>query len=395
MSKLTLITLWAMRMWLGAICLFALVLIWRHVDNQNGWVLGDWMIDYRQGFVRRGLSGTVAQFLSEFLPGQALTFIGGFITITWLVIAYFFARILGAIRMPVWYAVLLLSPAGLFFSVYGADQVGRKEILLFASLAVFVWRLINGARDSWAIHMLWALWGALLVFMHEGAVFFGAYFVMAAVWVTDRHQGTLRSAAGVMLGMLLATVLLLVVAEPLNGKAFCASLVSEGRMSVSICDGTITWPIHSISESLDNTLLSIGHFSYGSVYGLSLLFAVGPVLFWLFLDRAQRALNPTQLAILVLVWVASVPLFLIAVDWGRFIQTHMVLTTLVLALGMPRRLGAEPVVNWTPLMRARWRWFALVLTVATYALWNLPVCCQPEVGGGLLPKLRAGMDFFL
>jgi len=66
MSKLTLITLWAMRMWLGAICLFALVLIWRHVDNQNGWVLGDWMIDYRQGFVRRGLSGTVAQFLSEF-----------------------------------------------------------------------------------------------------------------------------------------------------------------------------------------------------------------------------------------------------------------------------------------------------------------------------------------
>jgi len=87
------------------------------------------------------------------------------------VIAYFFARILGAIRMPVWYAVLLLSPAGLFFSVYGADQVGRKEILLFASLAVFVWRLINGARDSWAIHMLWALWGALLVFMHEGAVF--------------------------------------------------------------------------------------------------------------------------------------------------------------------------------------------------------------------------------
>lgn len=395
MSKLTLITLWAMRMWLGSICLFALVLIWRHVDNQNGWVLGDWMIDYRQGFVRRGLSGTVAQFLSEFLPGQALTFIGGFITITWLVIAYFFARILGAIRMPVWYAVLLLSPAGLFFSVYGADQVGRKEILLFASLAVFVWRLISGAKAGWAMHLLWALWGALLVLMHEGAVFFGAYFVLAALWVADRQRDTLRSAVGVMMGMLLATILLLVVAEPLNGKAFCASLVSEGRMSVSICDGTITWPIHSISDSLDNTLLSIGHFSYGTVYGLSLLFAVGPVLFWLFLEKATPALNPTKTGLLLLVWMASVPLFLIAVDWGRFVQTHMVLTTLVLALGMPRRAGAQPVVYWTPLMHARWPWFALALTLVTYALWNLPVCCQAEVGGGLLPKLRAGMDFFL
>lgn len=242
--------------------------------------------------------------------------------------------------------------------------------------------------------MLWALWGAALVFMHEGAVFFGAYFVMAAWWVADRHKDTLRSAVGVVMGMLLATALLLLMAEPLNGRAFCASLVTEGRMSVSICDGTIKWPIYTIKESLDNTLLSIGHFDYGSVYGLGLLFAVGPVLFWLCLDTAQRALNLTKVGLLLMVWAASVPLFLIAVDWGRFVQTHMVLTTLVLALGLPRRVGVEPVVDWAPLMSARWRWFALALTLATYTLWNLPVCCQSDVGGGLLPKLRAGMDFF-
>ena len=380
--------IWALRLWLSGICLFAFFLIARHVDAQNGWVLGDWMIDYRQGFVRRGLTGELAQALSAWLPGAAVLYTGLFVAVAWLVIGLYFARVLTAIRMPCWYVLLVLSPAGLFFSVYGADQVGRKEILLFASLAVYVWRLISGARDGLLIQMLWALWGACLVLMHEGAVFYGPYFLMAAYW-GGRRKDALVSAMGLMAGMLIATLLLLALAEPLNGRALCSSLVMEGRMSASICDGTIKWPLHSIADSFNNALVTVKHFNYLAVYGLSLMLIVAPVWVWRILDRSNAgALHPPLWAFAV-VWLLSLPLFLIAVDWGRFIQTHVVLATLVLALNLPRRSEHQALVAWRSLVEARWRLPVLLLTLSSYVFWNLPVCCQADIGGGLIPKIKA------
>lgn len=388
---------WGVRflsLWLGGMWLLALLLLYQHAEAHNGWVLGDWMIDYRQGFVRRGLSGALGQTLASVLPGSALMYVTGMIMLIWTMLVFCFWSVLRTVKIPVWYLLLLLSPAGLLFSVYGADQVGRKEVLLFATMAAFVLYLMRARDSTWLAHLGWAFWGGVLCLMHEASVFFGIYFLLAAWW-SGRGRSAWLSAIGLYAGMIAASLLLLLWSAPFDGRAYCASLVMSDRLSASMCDGTISWPIVTIRDSWAHALMIIDRFDYLTLYGISLGLIVAPVVAWFIASSGQSHQSFLRtLGLLATAWFLTIPLFLIAVDWGRFIQIHVVLTALVLTLRLPRRQNGVTPPDLPSWSGNRWYWCALVLTLFTYTLWNLPVCCQSEVGGGLLPKLDAAMERF-
>lgn len=74
--------------------------------------------------------------------------------------------------------------------------------------------------------------------------------------------------------------------------------------------------------------------------------------------------------------VASIPLFVVAVDWGRWISIHVVLSTIMCAMFLPERDEGVPV----RMRRARLSApLALGLcVVGSMFLWSLNHCCQYE-----------------
>jgi hypothetical protein len=98
--------------------------------------MGDWLINYSAGFVRRGLIGAVALLIARW------THLSSILLIFVLQVASFLLFIACAYRLTRnlhWdfaLSTLLLSPAAFSFMLINHSTDFRKEVLLFGVLAL-------------------------------------------------------------------------------------------------------------------------------------------------------------------------------------------------------------------------------------------------------------------
>jgi hypothetical protein len=125
------------RLILNSLLLFAFSAIWvrdflywlpkdAFGTSLNYWAYTDWLIDYSQGFIRRGLSGEIWRLVPATVP--PLEFIAVF---SWVLIL---AAVLGYIRMlarswktyhPLTLFGLLFLPSLFFFYLHDHDAIAR------------------------------------------------------------------------------------------------------------------------------------------------------------------------------------------------------------------------------------------------------------------------------
>jgi hypothetical protein len=101
----------------------------------NYWAYTDWLVDYSQGFVRRGLSGEIWRLVPASVP--PLEFVAVFSWILILAIAFGYVRLLTKswkTYHPLTLFGLLFLPSLFFFYLNDHDAIGRKEILGYATL---------------------------------------------------------------------------------------------------------------------------------------------------------------------------------------------------------------------------------------------------------------------
>lgn len=104
-------------------------------DGFNYWAYTDWLIDYSQGFIRRGLSGEIWRLVPAAVP--PLEFVAVFSWILVLAVAFGFIRLLTRSWKslhPLTVFGLLFLPSLFFFYIHDHNAVGRKEILGHLSL---------------------------------------------------------------------------------------------------------------------------------------------------------------------------------------------------------------------------------------------------------------------
>lgn len=362
-----------------------------HGRAQHGHVLGDWLLDYRQGFIRRGLMGALLSGLADLthLP-----------VILWVCLAQmaqfaaFLLLLLGVLAgrfKPFWYVLLLLSPATLLFSFFEVSGVGRKETLYFALLAWFVWGL-DRQRVTAGLTLVWTVASVAITLSHELILFYAPYYLIAALGVPKaQRQQALRAAWCMLLGAWAAGAAVVLFARPLDGPAYCDSLMQSG-LSSSVCQGIVLWKLQDLRASLDETLLTIRYFGYVKTYALALFLSLMPVFFWLRRYRPGKVRR--HLRWMLVAWACSSLAFLLAVDWGRFIQIHMVSALTVLALRLRRRDTLAPLTASVPRFNvpsARVRWALAVLCLLSPLVWHMPTCCEADIGGGVAGKAERGV----
>lgn len=101
----------------------------------NYWAYTDWLIDYSQGFIRRGLSGEILRMLPATVP--PLEFVAVFSWILILVIAFGYVRLLARsakIYHPLTLFGLLFLPSLFLFYIHDHDTIARKEILGYVTV---------------------------------------------------------------------------------------------------------------------------------------------------------------------------------------------------------------------------------------------------------------------
>jgi hypothetical protein len=101
----------------------------------NYWAYTDWLIDYSQGFIRRGLSGEIWRLVPAAV--SPIEFVAVFSWILILAIAFGFIRLLARtwkIFHPLTLFGLLFLPSLFFFYLHDHNAIARKEILGYVTV---------------------------------------------------------------------------------------------------------------------------------------------------------------------------------------------------------------------------------------------------------------------
>lgn len=188
------------------------LLYWFHTDafgtSLNYWAYTDWLIDYSQGFIRRGLSGEIWRLVPAALSRLEIVTL-----LSWFLIL---AAAFGTVRLlarswktihPLTLFGLLFLPCLFFFNIHDHDTIARKEILGYLTLLLHLliiektFPLARGStppEGSLRRYLLWLLPVTLLllpaiILVHEGnLLLFVPLHVMITLTVLRMHS--LRSA---------------------------------------------------------------------------------------------------------------------------------------------------------------------------------------------------------
>jgi hypothetical protein len=341
------------------------------------YTIGDWLINYSQGFVRRGFFGQIILFFAHLahLPPSIMTVIVQLtIYAAFLRGVYLLAAPLR--RDPLWYA-LLFSPATLAFMVIDMGSGCRKELLLHAALVATILLVLRKTPELVLSLCITALF-VVLVLSHETLACCFPYFFAAVAIGARNIRSPLRVLA---VPCLVAAVLENTVRHHLGTMAVSLGICRSvgGRWvgandSSNLCAGAIghlSWTVDMYRQEELNNL------HYWPLYAFLALLALAPlVTALLVLYRRDRLRFDVKViaAMALLSAIASAPLFYLAIDWGRWIYMQTLCLLLVILMAAQHAPGFLKTSTAPPLGQGKpWRKPLLAAVFLYCTVWTLPV----------------------
>lgn len=354
--------------------------------ERDPWIIGDWLINYSGGFVRRGLAGALVMLLHRAtgVPLEWVVFaIEASVLVVFLAVVY---RLTKGIRWSWLMAAVLLSPATLAFTVLAGHEAGlRKEILLFAALAIVVWVLMRGRWKDWQVSALLSIFLVGMALSHE-ALLVGAPYFLAAVAI---QAGSLRRAAKICAVPLVLCVIACAAVITHHGdlataEAICRSVggtmgsskPSAFEPAVGECGGSIAWLQLGAAQERALIAPAIVQWRLVPLFSKLALLIFGPLVALLYLMYRRDGMR-WEVGVVVGCAVISLAgtgvLCYVGVDWGRWIHMQVV-CLMLLAMMLDARAAAARVESVRGVARRRvWGRGLAAAALFLYATaWTMP-----------------------
>ncbi|WP_333691844.1 hypothetical protein [Chloroflexus sp.] len=347
---------------------------WSNATPPDEWHIGEWLINYQGGFTRRGLPGEIILQLSRWLminPAHLTILIQTGVFTLFLLLAYILLR---NTERSVIAFTLLFSPAFLLFPLLEWPRVGvRKEVFLFIMFIIqLLW--LRSARLYTPVLLLFIGVGALFaVLSHEMLVIFLPYLVIATICAEQRFGRLSLATIIALIPAIVAAIIIFRNPQTTTAAidAICASLGSSAPYDCLHQNerlGAITFLAQStgygiaFTRHFTTTETTLVYLITGSLSLIPLLLAIAGYRLWQYLP-------PGTIIWIGGVWglsiVATIPLFVVAADYGRFINIHITCSTLLLAWLIQARQARPIFASAT----AGW-WIAAILFAGS---WRLPM----------------------
>ncbi len=363
----------AFSLWTGAI----------HARGLDSWIIGDWLINYSGGFVRRGLDGAVVMGLHR-VTGVPLEWDVFLIQVTvFLVLLGCVYQLSKGIRWSYGMTAVLLSPATLAFTVLDPNFAGlRKEILLFAALAVTIWALVCERWKDWQIGGMLALLLVGITLSHEAMLAVAAYFLGAVAIQGKSLRRAIRMCALPMAlsGVALAAVMLH-HGNLATARAICSSVGGQMdapgviRADGGVCTGSIASLQLSAAQEHAGIIGWIRTVHQGRLYCVFAIPTFVPLLLMMVRFYRRDGLR-YEVGVVMACFLLSLPemavLMYVGADWGRWMHMQA-MCLMLLAMMIARRSKAEEEAA-EPVKRGAFggRVIAALAMIVYATAWTLP-----------------------
>jgi hypothetical protein len=365
------------------------LLYWFHTDafgtGLDYWAYTDWLIDYSQGFIRRGLSGEIWRLVPAALP--RLEFVAVF---SWLLVL---AAVFGTVRLmarswktlhPLTLFGLLFLPSLFFFYIHDHSALARKEILGYLPLLLHLlilektFPLAGGSSlpdGSLRRYLLWLIPVAVLllpaiILVHEGnfLLFVPLHaMITLAVLRMKAPRNFLRSALWTGLLYLPAAIAFgAVYLAGTPGYQTLLGLCNKWLAAGALQEGTCVLPPNPLSGStlpgsfnpMGWSLAQAAHFTQEIIFmhwatwllilpvlGICLWYLVRQALYSILRSRSPQSFSPHSARrylggffgrFFLIPLLFSLPVYFTAYDYGRwFTVTCINFVMLAVSLNLP------------------------------------------------------------
>ena len=344
--------------------------IWAYLFHDE-WAIGDWLINYQGGFIRRGFLGEIIYLISKFThinPGLYvvmlhIVFYGVFFLFSYL--------LLKSERTLMPYVFLIFSPFIFIFQLLPENGGYRKEIIYFAFFSFFIWYIKRNRKKTEKIFYLILFVYPLLVLSHEMLIIFLPYFFAAYFFEVKVNKKKVYLLFLLLLPSIFSFFLSIYFhqANSIQVGKILNSLKNEDYLVNANC-GPFFWITKSVFTETKKIfeVIKKNHYflKYLSVMLLSYIAFVP-------LNEKFRRIFKEKISVLFISLSLLGTFFLLPVvaDWGRVIYIHLVsiffISFLIKNFKYKNTFGG---------LSKNKKLLIILFFILYTQLWHIPLCCK-------------------
>jgi hypothetical protein len=324
----------------------------RFFQRENGFILGDWLINYEGGFSRRGLFGEAILNLKVFLNIGLINLTFIIVVFLYLIFIYLLIRLISKSNINFLIALFIFSPVTILFNFYDPLAIGRKEILFFLFMICYL--LYNQSKFFIYLGTLAAI---LITLSHELFALLTP-FLFIAKYLDTRSYKFKTYFLEIIISFFSSVVFLLILflKDP-NTTEVCNNIKQFG-LSDNAC-----WAINAMSGK-PLQILQYWRDSYYSMYYSIFL----TLIFILIFINLKKNFDLNYIKIFLIVFLSFFPIFLLFFlvnDWGRYLNVYSMFWMMILISKNNKKNNSKPN-------------FIGIAAIIIFSLsWYMPHCC-PE-----------------
>ena len=343
-----------------------------NVQSTTSW----WFYNYSQGFIRRGLVGEFLFFFSKFINLNIFHLIKLIHSFLFLFFIYLFFQYIKKIKyINYYYLLLIFSPIGLMVYVYDPFFIGRPEIFIFITIIIYINILEN--RPNYYKILLISLLSSISILIHESYFFYLSYFFFLHIFFKNKNEHQLNFFF-IFIIMPIITMLCIIFFDRLIDVNLMCKNIFELDYYRKICvDQMLSGSkIMTIQEAITSTKDMLISHNYFSVYLKLSLLSLSLFLIFLLSVSAKIKFLLINFLFILLNFLYSLPLFILAYDWGRWLFIHFMILIIIFGLHLQKKI--------TSFVYCKYRIFFSLFCIVYLATWSIPHCCSTFVGDGFL-----------
>ena len=348
---------------------------YRILSRENGYILGDWVINYSGGFVKRGFFGHIFYSLSLYSSISVVNIIFIFSSIIYITSIYWFYSIIKNRLNNNLIFIFALLPSTFLFNFFDPLSVGRKEILVFFFFT-FYYLNIDKIDLFLKYKIITLITFISIILTHEVIFFFIPYlFILKFLYKKNVSKFKFSDYLFEFL-ILFSGVLIIFVILKINhlhdNEVLCNSLLNI-NLTKNSCWAINAFPGHI---NFNFKYLYFLEKNYFKNYFLYFILTAAPLILLIIQSQSKYKKKFVLLSILSLIF--SLTFFAQVNDWGRYLNIIFLIQFLTIVLFTKN----DEILNIN-----KYNMFYLIkLFIIFFYLvsWHMPHCCNPKIGKGYI-----------
>lgn len=311
---------------LTIVLIFNFIKFYSFFKEYSSWQYSDWLINYQGGFIRRGLIGEFFFQIHKITKIDLDLLVLSFVYILFTLNFIIFFKSIKYLQNSFSEILIFLSPGLFLYPIMNSEVIGRKDILFISLFGLLIF-FFNKIKSNFQLIVL-----IIVIYItslsHSGFLFFSQYliFFYFLFKISINKSLTMNEIIIILFNLIIIFFLILKnPAEQYQIDLICTSIkdfVSENCNS----GGRVIWLKKTISYHIDY------HFrnGLGSFIKSTTIYIISLVLVFIFIaislyfskfitsNKSLNKFNPLE--IMMMLFLFTIPVFILTIDWGRYIS---------------------------------------------------------------------------